>query len=151
MHRYFVSLRQWLKSRLATWCRRRAIRKALGPRGEAAAERFLMTRGFRIVDRGVRGLLGEIDLVAVDRRTIVFVEVKTRRTARRGDPADAVDADKQRRLTRLALVWLRRHELLEHPARFDVVAVTWPNDDEPPHIRHYENAFPAVGRGQFFA
>lgn len=141
----------WVRARCRAWRRRQLEARTLGRRGERAAEQFLRQRGFQIVDRSSRGGLGEIDLVAVVRRTIVFVEVKTRRSTHRGDPADAVDPEKQRRLTRLALAWLRRHELLEHAARFDVVAILWPCDESPPLIKHYENAFPAVGRGQFFA
>jgi putative endonuclease len=90
-------------------------------------------------------------LVAVTDRTVVFVEVKTRRSHDRGHPADAVDAEKQRRLTRLALTYLKQHELLENPARFDVVSVTWPEDDQRPQIEHFENAFEAVGQWQMFS
>lgn len=155
----FGGLVEWVSARLAgwiaaeveSWRRRRLRARTLGQRGERVAEHFLRRRGMRIVDRSARGGLGEIDLVAIDQRTIVFVEVKTRRTVRRGDPADAVDLAKQRRLTRLALAWLKRHELLENSARFDVVAITWPHEDQPPEIRHFPNAFEAVGRGQFFA
>ena len=89
--------------------------------------------------------------VAVDGRTVVFVEVKTRHSTDAGHPADAVDADKQRRLTRLALAYLKRHDLLEHSARFDVLAVTWPDSRRKPTIDHYKNAFEAVGRGQMFS
>lgn len=123
----------------------------LGERGERAAEKYLKRCGFRIIDRRVRGGLGELDLVAVDGRTIVFVEVKTRRSHRKGRPAEAVDARKQRQLTRLALAWLKRHDLLEHRARFDVLAVTWPKDQSQPTIAHYRNAFEAVGRWQMFS
>jgi len=123
---------------------------SLGDRGENAAERFLRRHGFQILERRVRGQLGEIDLIAVDGRTIVFVEVKTRRSHAKGHPAEAVDARKQRKLTRLALVWLKRHGLLHHAARFDVVAVTWPRDQRHPTIEHYRNAFDAVGRWQMF-
>ncbi len=125
--------------------------RSLGQRGEDHAARFLKRLGYKIVARSDRGRLGEIDLVAVDRQTVVFVEVKTRRSHDTGHPADAVDQDKQRRLTRLALAYLKRHELLENPARFDVVAVTWPADDSPPHVDHFLNAFEAVGRWQLFS
>ena len=90
--------------------------------------------------------MGEIDLVAVDERTVVFVEVKTRRSQDAGHPSDAVDLDKQRRLTRLALAYLKRHHLLEYPSRFDIVAVTWPENERNPKIEHLRGAFEAVGR-----
>jgi putative endonuclease len=123
----------------------------LGQRGEAVAARHLKRKGYVIVARSDRGRLGEIDLVAVDGRTVVFVEVKTRRSHDTGHPADAVDEDKQRRLTRLALTYLKRHDLLEYSARFDVVAVTWPDDANRPRIEHFENAFEPTGRGQMFS
>jgi len=125
--------------------------RSLGQRGERAAERFLRRKGYKIVARRERGRLGELDLVAVDGRTVVFIEVKTRTSHSAGHPAEAVGADKQQRLTRLALGYLKRHGLLEHKARFDVVAVTWPDDARHPHIDHFQNAFEAVGRGQMFS
>jgi putative endonuclease len=133
--------------RLAFW-RKDA---SLDRRGELAAERLLKRQGHKIVARRERGRLGEIDLVTVDQRTVVFVEVKTRRTHDAGHPASAVDEEKQRRLTRLALAYLKRHDLLQHSARFDVVAVTWPDDAKPPTVEHYKNAFDAIGRGQMFS
>ena len=122
----------------------------LGKRGELAAAKFLRRKGYLIVAQGERRGVGEIDLVAVDQRTVVFVEVKTRRTHDAGHPLEAVDANKQKRLTRIALSYLRRHELLENPARFDVVGITWPDDRSPPVIEHFRNAFEPVGHGQMF-
>jgi putative endonuclease len=126
-------------------------RQSLGRRGERAAERYLRRLGYKIVARRERGRLGEIDLVAVDGRTIVFIEVKTRRSHDAGHPAEAVGLEKQRRLTRLALAYLKRHDLLEYSARFDVMAITWPNGARRPVIEHIRNAFEAVGRGQMFS
>ena len=120
-------------------------RLPLGRRGENAAARFLARRGYKIVARGQRGQIGELDLVAVDGRTVVFVEVKTRTTQDAGHPADAVDEAKQRQLTRVALAFLQRHDLLEAKSRFDVVAVTWPADGRRPLIEHFPSAFEAIG------
>jgi putative endonuclease len=131
--------------RFLGWLARFRKPGSLGQRGEVAAARFLKRRGYKIVARGDRAVLGELDLVAVDGRTIVFVEVKTRASQDAGNPAEAVDAEKQRRLTRVALAYLRRHELLEHPARFDVVAVTWPANSTQPRIEHIVHAFEAAG------
>jgi putative endonuclease len=125
---------------------------SLGQRGERAAAKFLKRQGYHIVARGERPGLGrgELDLVAVDGRTVVFVEVKTRVSSDAGHPADAVDLEKQRRITLWALAFLRRHGLLEHRARFDVVAVHWPAGQKRPRIEHFSNAFEAVGVGQMF-
>lgn len=123
-----------------------------GAKGEKLAAEFLRRKGYRILERGRRNWLGEIDLIAVDesdrrRRTIVFVEVKTWTHAGEGGPSDAVDADKQQRLTRLALEYLKSHHLLEASARFDVVEVTL----DAKSIRHFPNAFEATGKYQWFS
>jgi putative endonuclease len=137
-------LRAWLFERLAT-------KKSLGDRGEAAATRFLRRSGFRIVERGHDSPLGELDIIALDGRTVVFVEVKTRTSADAGHPAEAIDATKQRRMTQAALAYLKSKRLLNNAARFDVVAVTWPQDSRRPQIEHYRNAFSPTGAGQFFS
>jgi putative endonuclease len=126
---------------------RAVLNRLLGDRGERAAARFLRRRGLRILTRGYRTASGEIDLVARDGDTLVFIEVKSRR---HGEPAEAVTPEKQRRLTLAALHFLKRYDLLEQRCRFDVVAVVWPDRRHAPTIEHFTNAFEAVGRGQFF-
>lgn len=81
--------------------------------------------------------------MAVDGRMVVFVEVKTRRSDQQGHPSEAVDLAKQRRLTRLATAYLKRRRLLHCAARFDIVAVTWP-DRGRPRIEHFRHAFEAA-------
>jgi len=125
--------------------------KPLGRRGEDAAGRYLKKLGYVIVARGHRDNIGEIDLIAVEGRTVVFIEVKTRTSHDAGHPADAVDEKKQRRLTRLALSYMKRHDLLECAARFDVVAVTWPDDNSSPVIEHFQNAFEPIGFDGMFS
>ena len=125
--------------------------KSLGERGEDFAARYLKRLGYHIVGRQVDLRVGELDIVAVDGRTVVFVEVKTRTSAAAGSPAEAVDDLRQERMTRAALAYLKSHGLLEYSARFDVVALTWPEDARTPSVEHIQNAFPAVGRGQFFS
>lgn len=102
----------------------------------------------KVLIRGYRTNQGEIDLICRDGDRLVFVEVKTRRT---GDPAEAVDARKQRRLALAALHFLKRHHLLESPARFDVVAIVWDGAGRPELIKHLENAFESPGRWQLFS
>lgn len=135
---------------LRSWFAERLPKKSLGRRGEDAATRFLKRLGYRILARGLDSRLGELDIIAVDGRTIAFVEVKTRTTCDSGHPTDAIDATKQRRMTQAALAYLKSHGLLHHTARFDVVAVTWPSDTNRPTIEHYKSAFSPVGDGQFF-
>jgi len=136
---------------LAAWFGLPVAGAPLGARGEEAAARHLRRLGYRIVARANRLKAGELDLVAVDGETVVFVEVKTRESAGMGQPWEAVDAAKQRRLTRAAVTFLKCHGLLESPARFDVVAVTWPNGQRRPTIEHFQNAFEAAGRGEFYS
>lgn len=143
-------LRTWLAA-IAAWRREWFRPRTLGERGEAVAAKYLKRLGYKIVARGERGRLGEIDLVAVDGRTVVFIEVKTRQSQDAGHPADAVDADKQRRLTRLAMAFLKRHGLLEYPVRFDIMAVTWPANRRRPTIEQFCGAFEAQGRESMFS
>ena len=127
------------------------FKKLLGNRGERAAIRFLRRQGYQILHRQFRNRIGEIDVVAKDGNGIVFVEVKTRKSDAAGGPEEAVTFTKQKQLTKLALTYLKRYNLLEHSARFDVVAVIWPDDARKPEITHYQNAFEPVGSGQMFS
>jgi putative endonuclease len=118
-------------------------RRWFGNRSERGAERYVKRLGWRIVARNFSCDLGELDLVAVDGATVVFVEVRSTETEDAERPALSVDAIKQRQLTRLAQYFLKRHRLLDHPARFDVLAVSWPKARREPRIVHYPNAFEA--------
>lgn len=91
-----------------------------------------------------------MDIVALLGKTIVFVEVRTRQSDVPMRPEESVDLNKQRRLTRLAVGYLKRHRLFDYPARFDVIAIVWP-DGGRPEVRHIENAFSAVGFPGFFS
>lgn len=123
----------------------------LGLAGERAAARFLQRLGYRILARSHRQRLGEIDLIALDGDCLVFVEVKTWSSADSGDPSLAVDRRKQEKLSRAAIVYLKRRGLLEQRCRFDVISIVWPTDQRAqPVIRHFPNAFEAIGRGQMF-
>lgn len=123
----------------------------LGNAGERLAAKHLRSLGLRILFRSYRTPLGEIDLIARDGNTVVFVEVKTRRGTWTGPPADAVDDAKQKQLTRLALSFLKHYQLLNHRARFDVVAIVWPKENVAPQITYYRAAFEARGEGQMFS
>ena len=136
---------------LRTWLKRLLSPKSLGQRGEDFAARYLQRLGYHVVGRQVDLHVGELDIVAVDNRTVVFVEVKTRKSDAAGVPAEAVDQQRQERMTRAALAYLKAHGLLEYSARFDVIALTWPDGARTPNVEHIRDAFPAVGRGQFFS
>lgn len=139
-----------VRYRIGDWVRRWFPEKPLGRRGEEAAARYLRRRGYRILARGQGWKGGELDIVALLGKTIVFVEVRTRQSDVPMRPEESVDLNKQRRLTRLAVGYLKRHRLFDYPARFDVIAIVWP-EGQKPEIRHVENAFSAVGFPGFFS
>lgn len=115
---------------------------ALGPRGENAAAKHLRSLGYRIITRNFRTDLGEIDIIARDGNTLVFVEVKTRADDATA-PENQVNEHKQRQLTKVAKLYLSRYGIPRPPARFDVVAIVWPTGRDP-QIRHLPNAFSAT-------
>jgi putative endonuclease len=110
-----------------------------GKEGERAAAEHLSSSGIKILDRNFRCPLGEIDLVAKDGKTIVFVEVRARQADGICSPEESITIYKRRRLTRAALWYLKQRGLLDSPARFDVVAIRW--DGEKPEINWIVNAF----------
>ncbi len=118
------------------------VRRRLGDRGEEAAARYLAKRGFRILERGFRARCGEIDLIAREGEDLVFVEVKTRRSLRCGDPLEAVTGTKRRRILRAAALYLQSRGSWESPCRFDLVAVRFgPGGSE--EVEHVRGAFQA--------
>jgi putative endonuclease len=117
-------------------------RRELGAAGEAAAAQFLTRLRYKILERNYRCPAGEVDLIALDRGTVVFVEVKTRHQDNFGSPFEAVDGRKQRRIERAAAHYLARRRLNTRDARFDVVGVHWENDR--PHCEIVRDAFPAL-------
>jgi len=139
-----MNLFAWLSGRSGS-------EKSLGERGEDAAARYLKRKGYRLLARRLDSPLGELDIIAVDGRTVVFAEVKTRTTADAGHPADAIDERKRRRMTQAALAYLKANRLLQCSARFDVVAITWPAEGRRPVVEHFENAFASTGIGQFYS
>jgi putative endonuclease len=117
-------------------------RIALGKIGEDLACAELERRGYEVLERRYRQRGGDLDIVARDGRTVVFVEVKAREGRDFGEAAEAVTARKRRRMTQLALDYLARHRLTECACRFDVVSIHMEN--ELPVIQLFQNAFDAV-------
>ena len=113
----------------------------LGKTGEDLACRELERRGYEIIARRYRRRGGELDIVARDGPTLVFVEVKARHGKTFGDGAEAVTGLKQHRMMRLATDYVMRHHLLNCPCRFDVVSIHF--DAGQPTIEIFQNAFDA--------
>jgi putative endonuclease len=114
-------------------------RQRLGLEGEALAAAELERLGYQILDRRYRSRFGEIDLIAQDGPTVVFVEVKTKTDSRFGDPAEMVTAQKKRRLVSMAEEYVSGHQLHATPCRFDVVAVD--ASIQPARLVVYQDAF----------
>jgi putative endonuclease len=114
-------------------------RRRLGNRGEDLAAAALKKQGYKILERNYVTPLGEIDLVARQGRTYVFIEVKTRKSPRFGAPQEAVNPAKQNRYRRLAEYYLKQKRLGEVAVRFDVVGIII-NEDEP-RVEIIQDAF----------
>jgi putative endonuclease len=117
----------------------KTTRILLGREGERIAERFLKKKGYKLVERNYRCAAGELDLIVLDRRVIVFVEVKTRTGSGYGTPLEAVELRKQQKMIHAAQFFLNAKKLSQREARFDVVGISWPGAE--PVVEHIENAF----------
>jgi putative endonuclease len=113
---------------------------AVGAYGENVAVGHLLEQGMVLLARNWRGAVGEIDAIFRDRQVLVFVEVKTRRSAWCGQPVDAVNHTKVARLRRLAAQWLAQAAISPRDVRFDVVSV-WPQRRGPAVVSHLPGAF----------
>ena len=111
-----------------------------GRKGERLACRFLMRQGFDILARRFRGRHGEIDLIAFEEATLVFIEVKTRSSRDYGDPWEFVDWEKQQRFRRTAEEFIVRFNVAQYAYRFDIVSVVFPGE-RAEEIALYRNAF----------
>lgn len=125
--------------------RLRAAAPRPGEAGESLACRHLLSRGFVVLARNFRCRSGEVDVVAKDGETTVFVEVKERAGVSHGAAHDAVTLGKRRRIVRAARIYAAARGLSESPLRFDVVSIDW-TDEGRPQIRHDAGAFDSDGR-----
>ena len=119
-------------------------KQILGQEGERIAEIYLRRKGYRVVERNYRCPVGELDLILLDRRVVVFVEVKTRSDDRFGAPLESVGPRKQKKMIKTALFFLTRHRLHNRDARFDVVGISYQGGE--PMVEHIQNAFEVVIR-----
>jgi len=117
-------------------------RQQLGIEGERVAEKFLRKQRYAILQRNYRCRAGEVDLIALDRGTVVFVEVKTRTQPEYGSPLEAVDRRKQRQIQRAAQYYVSANRLHDRDLRFDVVGVWW--EDGAMKCELVRNAFDAA-------
>ena len=111
----------------------------LGKSGEEAACSLLKKNGYKILIRNYKNKLGEIDIIAFDKDTLCFIEVKSRQTDKFGLPQEAIFALKQRKISKVALSFLKEKNLFDKKARFDVVSVIF--SGEMPRLDLIKNAF----------
>jgi putative endonuclease len=111
-----------------------------GAGGEEIARKFLKKKGYKVLDVNYHIRMGEIDIIALDRDTLVFVEVKSATNPRFGDPVGWIPLRKQQRIIRVSQAYMTSHHLYNSPARFDVVAI-----DHTGRVNHVEDAFRPSG------
>ena len=112
----------------------------MGRKGERAAARYLRRRRYRILARNYRCVAGEIDLIASQDATIIFIEVKTRQPDEGRDDRLPVRNEQRRRITRAARYFLTHPAAADRPYRFDVISVAFSSRGKP-QIEHFEDAF----------
>ena len=121
--------------------RKKKATQPTGRLGESLAAEFLVRQRYVIIERNYRKPYGEVDIIAQDGDTVVFVEVKTRKSLGFGSATEAVDVRKQRHISRIAQEYMQSRSLFGSPARFDVIAVQLDSDNRPAAIDHIKNAF----------
>ena len=109
--------------------------------GEKLAVEHLKTQGYQILAENYRFQRGEIDIIAKHEERIVFVEVKTRRSLKYGLPQSAVTVQKQRQISKIALAYLQKHNLIDTSCRFDVIAIQLTRDLELLRLEQIKSAF----------
>lgn len=115
-------------------------RKKLGCDGEACAVDFLRQRGLRIIEQNFRCRFGEIDIIALDKKSVRFIEVKTRRSYDYGSGSEAVGRFKQQKIVKTALFYLAGKGWSERDFRFDVISILL-TDASSPQIEYLQSAF----------
>ncbi len=114
-------------------------RRAKGKAGEDAAVDYLEKKGYHILGRNFRYERGEIDIIAIDKEDLVFIEVKARRSKAFGEPEDALTPAKCNQIRKVAEGYLLEQRIDDQPCRFDVIAIEY--ERETPVIRHLIDAF----------
>ncbi|MFZ5633877.1 MAG: YraN family protein [Bacillota bacterium] len=116
-------------------------RIALGRAGEDAAVHYLRKKGLRIVQRNFRCRLGELDIIARDGSSLVFIEVRTVAGSAFGTAQESVDRKKRIKLRQVAMYYIQSGNVGNLPMRFDVIAVTIDRDSKVLKLDHIVNAF----------
>ena len=121
----------------------------IGKFGEDIASKYLEEKGYKIKERNYRTFLGEIDIISEYKGSIIFIEVKTRRSDKFGYPEEAINFNKQQKIIKNALCYLAKYNLWKTNYCFDVILVSISNHKEVKRIKHIRNAFYLDGRQNF--
>ncbi len=114
-----------------------------GKKSESEAISYLKKNGYKILEKNFRTRFGEIDIIAIEKDVIVFVEVKSRKSLNYGHPKESVDFRKQQKISKVALYYLKKNNLFDCSARFDVITIrSFGKNNEIELIR---NGFELVG------
>jgi len=116
------------------------FRKKLGGQGEKHALEYRQKKGYRLIAQNYYNYIGEIDLIMRDKKTIVFIEVKTKTELEFGNPLEMIDTRKQKKLLECIKVYVQKNNLFDEEVRIDAVSVVvdiWGNKLK---IEHIENA-----------
>ena len=119
---------------------------SLGKQGEQIARNFLRKKGYSILESNYKTRLGEIDIIATDKGTVCFVEVKLSNSPKFGLPQERVCSFKQRQLSKVALQFLKTNDLLNKRSRFDVVSIINDPQTRVSKIDLIQNAFELDGK-----
>jgi putative endonuclease len=114
--------------------------KHIGKFGEEAAAEYLIDKGYLVLEKNFSVRYGEIDLVALDGDSLVFVEVKTRTSDRFGLPEDSITAEKMARMQNAALLWLEAHTEAPDDYRMDVISILLNRQNDVLDLQHFINA-----------
>jgi len=116
-------------------------RKWLGNKSEGIAAKVLASKGYTILARNWSCKLGELDIVARIKNTVVFVEVRSKSCDHTVIAAESIGREKQIKLSRAAVAFIRAYKLQGNSFRFDVIAIAWKKNSSTPDLAHHENAF----------
>lgn len=119
--------------------------KLLGALGEDISCKYLSNSGYKVIERNFRCRAGEIDIIAIQDDTVVFIEVKTRSGGNYGSPSEAVSKSKQMKIIKTALFYMQKKKLLDNMCRFDVMEIII-DEDHNYNINLIKNAFQYSGR-----
>ncbi|KUO74907.1 MAG: hypothetical protein APF77_06510 [Clostridia bacterium BRH_c25] len=119
--------------------------KILGAFGESMASAYLTECGYRVLERNFSCKAGEIDIIAIQGDTVVFIEVKSRSSVKYGQPSEAVSIPKQRKIVKTALYYMQKNKLLDYMCRFDVIEILF-DEENNQQINLIKDAFQYSGK-----